>query len=190
MQGMSSAGTPAMGNPSPIVRKAWFTRTFTFDLEPWMMPNVIERLRGTHARLAERLAGLPGEVLTRGPAPGKWSIQENVGHLLDLETLWMARLSESLAGAKGLTAADVTNKKTHEARHGEKDFRRLLDEFRRERARYVAALEPLGEAQVVMGGLHPRLQVPMRIIDQAFFVAEHDDHHLAGIREMLGPRSA
>jgi uncharacterized damage-inducible protein DinB len=170
---------------SPIPRKAWFTRTFAFDLEPWMMPNVIERLRGTHARIAERLAGVPKEVLRRAPAPGKWSIQENVGHLLDLETLWMARLKESLAGAAHLTAADVTNKKTHEARHGERDFASLLDAFRAERDVYVAALEPLRSEQVVMGGMHPRLQVPMRIIDQAFFVAEHDDHHLAGIREML-----
>jgi uncharacterized damage-inducible protein DinB len=175
-----------MSNSSAIARKAWFTRTFTFDLEPWMMPNLIERLRGTHARLAERLAGVPREVLTRAPAPGKWSIQENVGHLADLEALWMKRLQESLAGAKDLTAADVTNKKTHDARHGEKGFREVLEQFRRERAGYVAALEPLGEKQVAMGGLHPRLEVPMRIIDQAFFVAEHDDHHLAAIREMLG----
>jgi hypothetical protein len=29
--------------------------------------------------------------------------------------------------------------------------------------------------------LHPRLMKPMKIIDLAFFVAEHDDHHLAQI---------
>jgi uncharacterized damage-inducible protein DinB len=175
----------SISSPNPIARKAWFTRTFAFDLEPWMMPNVIERLRGTHARLAERLEAVPGDVLKQAPAPGKWSIQENVGHLLDLETLWMARVHETLAGAKDLTAADVTNEKTYEARHGEHDFRGILAAFRAERGRYVAALERLDASQVALIGLHPRLKVPMRIIDQAFFVAEHDDHHLAGIREML-----
>jgi hypothetical protein len=27
--------------------------------------------------------------------------------------------------------------------------------------------------------LHPRLKMPMRLVDHLFFVAEHDDHHLA-----------
>jgi predicted short-subunit dehydrogenase-like oxidoreductase (DUF2520 family) len=31
----------------------------------------------------------------------------------------------------------------------------------------------------VRTSLHPRLKRPMRLIDLCFFVAEHDDHHLA-----------
>jgi hypothetical protein len=31
---------------------------------------------------------------------------------------------------------------------------------------------------------HPRLQTPMRLIDHLYFVAEHDDHHLARIWEL------
>jgi hypothetical protein len=27
--------------------------------------------------------------------------------------------------------------------------------------------------------LRPRLKTPMRLVDHLFFVAEHDDHHLA-----------
>jgi|GEM_PF-4393916 len=34
--------------------------------------------------------------------------------------------------------------------------------------------------------LHPRLKTPMRIVDLAYFVAEHDDHHLSRIRELVG----
>jgi hypothetical protein len=33
--------------------------------------------------------------------------------------------------------------------------------------------------------LHPRLKQPMRLVDHLYFVAEHDDHHLATIREMM-----
>jgi hypothetical protein len=32
---------------------------------------------------------------------------------------------------------------------------------------------------------HPRLKTPMRLVDHLYFVAEHDDHHLARIRELL-----
>jgi hypothetical protein len=32
--------------------------------------------------------------------------------------------------------------------------------------------------------LRPRLQQPMRLVDRLYFVAEHDDHHLARIWEL------
>lgn len=32
---------------------------------------------------------------------------------------------------------------------------------------------------------HPRLQIIMRPVDVAYFAAQHDDHHIASIREYL-----
>jgi hypothetical protein len=32
---------------------------------------------------------------------------------------------------------------------------------------------------------HPRMRTPMTLVDHAFFVAEHDDYHLARITELL-----
>ena len=52
-----------------IERTRWFDRTFTFDLPLWMYPNVVERLRGTPARVAERLAAYPPGLRTRRDAP-------------------------------------------------------------------------------------------------------------------------
>jgi hypothetical protein len=33
--------------------------------------------------------------------------------------------------------------------------------------------------------VHPRLKAPMRLVDHLFFMAEHDDHHLAIIWGMI-----
>ncbi len=172
-----------------IPRQPWFERLFPHGLEAHLFPGILERLRGTPARLAARLLSLPRELCTWQPAPGTWSIQANAGHLADLEPLWLARLRETLAGQATLSAADVTNKKTHEARHDQRDLGGILEDFRRARGALVEALEPLREEQVLQGALHPRLQQPMRVIDQAFFVAEHDDAHLARISEILRQRS-
>jgi hypothetical protein len=38
---------------------------------------------------------------------------------------------------------------------------------------------------LVRTAVHPRLGAPMRLIDHALFVADHDDHHLAAITELL-----
>jgi hypothetical protein len=33
---------------------------------------------------------------------------------------------------------------------------------------------------------HPRLQKPMRVVDMLFFAVEHDEHHVARVRELAG----
>jgi uncharacterized damage-inducible protein DinB len=33
--------------------------------------------------------------------------------------------------------------------------------------------------------VHPRLNQPMRLIDSLYFVAEHDDHHIAAMSNLL-----
>src|SRR4051794_12598014 len=91
----------------------WFDRRFAFDLPAAMFPLVVERLRGTPARIEDKVRGLSPEVLTRRDGDA-WSIQEQVGHLLDLDELHTGRLDDFLAGAAVLRAADLTNRKTQE----------------------------------------------------------------------------
>jgi uncharacterized damage-inducible protein DinB len=163
-----------------INKTRWFDRKFQFDLPLDRFPDVVERLRGTPPRLAERTANLPLEILVRRDGSA-WSIQEQVGHLLDLEPLWSTRIDELLAGAHLLSAADLQNRKTHEANHNADAIDNLLKRFKTERDRIVGKLEHLEESDVARSALHPRLAQPMNMLDLAFFVAEHDDHHLARI---------
>jgi len=162
----------------------WFERKFNFDYPAAKLPEHLERLRGTAARLEERVRGLSRDILTRRDSKG-WSIQENVGHLLDLSHLPMRRIEEILAGQTMLCAADVTNRKTHEADHNARPIADLLAEFRAERAKLVARFEQLSEADWSKSGVHPRLKQPMRIVDIAYFDAEHDDYHIARIGELI-----
>ena len=53
------------------------------------------------------------------------------------------------------------------------------------RLRRPADADPETAAEQERTALHPRLGLPMRAVDHAFFVAEHDDHHLARITELL-----
>lgn len=163
---------------------AWFERRFKFDLPLWMYPNVLERLRGTPARLEDRLLNLPRELLIRRDGD-KWSIQEHAGHLLDLEALETVRLEDYAAGRETLTPADLQNRKTYEAGHNSKEIREILTAFRAERTEFVARLEALDAEFLERSAIHPRLKTSMRVIDLAFFKAEHDDHHLARISELI-----
>lgn len=165
-------------------RVNWFDREFSFDLPVWMYPNIVERLRGAPARVEDRVGSLSRDILTRRDGD-KWSIQEHVGHLLDLEPLEMLRLEDYAAGREILQAADLQNRKTYEANHNTASVENILSAFRAERMEFVRRLEQLDEEFILRAAIHPRLKTKMRVLDLAFFKAEHDDHHLARITELI-----
>ena len=162
----------------------WFERKFTFTFPVEHFPNICARLRGTPARLEELVRGRPRDVLVEKPE-GKWSAQEHAGHLLDLEALWLARVEDYAAGRAMLTAADLSNRGTHEANHNAHDLEGILGKFRRARRKLLERVCDLPAERLSRTIPHPRLQQPMRLVDHLYFVAEHDDHHLARIWEIL-----
>ena len=162
---------------------AWFERKFEFSFPAENCPTLLVRLRGTPVRLEEIARGCPREILVQ-KRQGKWSAQEHSGHLLDLEALWIARVDDFIADGAELTAADLQNRKTHEADHNTRPLAQILADFRCARLELVNRVEAVDPGLFVRTLLHPRLKTPMRLVDHLYFVAEHDDHHLAQIWEL------
>lgn len=161
----------------------WFDRTFEFNFPVEAFPNIVERVRGTPARLEEMVRALPPGILTMQQGDA-WSVQEHVGHLHDLDELHEGRLADYNANLDTLRPADLTNRKTHEADHNAASIEDLLDAFRAARMSFVAQLDAMDLDMAGRTALHPRLQKQMRVVDLAYFVAEHDDHHLAEITRL------
>ncbi|HTW57953.1 MAG TPA: DinB family protein [Terriglobales bacterium] len=162
----------------------WFERKFDFSFPLELYPNVLIRLRGAPARLEEMVRDHPAKILIRKENQ-KWSAQEHAGHLADLEPLWLARLEDFTTGGAELTVADLKNQKTHNANHNARSLDEILREFREARSRLVSRSEQMDSAQFGRTMLHPRMKTPMRLVDHLYFVAEHDDHHLARIWELI-----
>jgi|SRR5271154_4286875 len=165
----------------------WFERKFEFSFPAELCPNLLARLRGTPARLEEVLRGRSRDILIRKPQ-GKWSAQENAGHLLDLEPLWLARVDDYVAESAQLTVTDLQNRKTDEANYNAHPLETILAGFRIARAKLLNRAGELDSSLFSRAIPHPRLKMPMRLVDHLYFVAEHDDHHLARIWELItGP---
>ena len=164
-------------------RELWFERSFDFTLPVSRFPSLLERLRGTPVRLEERTQTLPARLLTQR-YEGRWSVQENVGHLVDLEPLWLRRAQQIFANESELAPTDLANRRTHEANHNARQLIDLLSEFRDLRTSFVQLLATADPAILARTAIHPRLRTSMRLIDLALFVADHDDHHLAAITEL------
>lgn|GEM_PF-5991317 len=62
---------------------------------------------------------------------------------------------------------------------------RFLETFRTQRAESVRRIEALEASDFDKSALHPRLEVPMRLVDSLTFFAEHDDYHLARISDLI-----
>ncbi|WP_262911042.1 DinB family protein [Tenacibaculum ovolyticum] len=161
----------------------WFDRRFDFSLEQNIFPSIIERLSGTAIRLKTKIEQIPTQLLEIKPDE-KWSIKENIGHLIDLEPIWLGRLDDIMKNKIYLRSADLENQKTDSAQHNKTDTDVLLSQFQESREFTLNNLIELKEQDVYKTALHPRLETPMRIMDLFLFVADHDDHHLARITEL------
>lgn len=162
----------------------WFERKFEFTFPVEQYPNLIIRLRGTPARLEEMLRGRPHDTLIK-KLDNKWSAQEHAGHLLSLESLWLARVEDFLKGGDTLTAADLSNRGTDEANYNARPSADILAAFRKARLVLVDRAAEFEPELFSRSMLHPRLKQPMRLVDHLYFVAEHDDHHLATMWALL-----
>ena len=172
-----------------IERSRWLERDFAFGLPVSRFPDVLERLRGTPACLEDRLDGSQPALLSARPGDS-WSIQENVGHLLLVEELWDGRLDDFLAGAEALRPAGYDATPVETARFNQRPVEDLLAAFRSARLRHVGRLGDLDLSDVGRTALHPRLKRTVNVLDMMLFAAEHDDHHLARITQILAnPRA-
>ncbi len=167
-----------------VRRTPWLERKFATDLPPEMFPNLLERLRGTPARVEDRLRDLSPDILTARHGDS-WSILDNVGHLLQVEALWSARLDDFEARRTELTAARFESWRVAEAQFNRRTARALCDSFRVARRSLVGRLEQLDDRVLQVVARHPRLDRPMRVVDLMLFIAEHDDHHLVTISNLL-----
>jgi hypothetical protein len=158
----------------------WIERKFNFDYPVGLFPCIVERLRGTPARLDEIVKSLPPEILTVR-VDDKWSIQENIGHLINVEVLHTGRLNDYRANAEVLRGADMTNRSTYQADYNSLEIDSVLSSFRKVRMDFVRQLEEMDEAAASRSARHPRLDKSMRVVDMALFAAEHDDQHMAVI---------
>jgi len=161
----------------------WVNRKWELGISSDLFPMTVSRLRGAPARLEELMLGVEGDILTKkfGKA---WSIKEEIGHLCLVEGLWLGRMDDYRDKKESLRPA-VMDPKLKEIDFNGMPLEKLLEDFRTARREFVSQLEKLEKEDAEMSAHHPRLNKPMRMVDHVYFAAEHDDHHLAKIYDLV-----
>jgi len=165
-------------------RQKWFDKKFQFELSHNEYELILSRLNENPELISNLVSLLPVAILTKKVDNG-WSIQENVGHFIDLEELHTGRIDDFTAGKETLRPADLNNKKTDEANHNNENINDLLKKLKSAREDFVSKMKNLDAKILKRSSIHPRLNQPMRPIDMAQFVLEHDERHIETIKELM-----
>ena len=157
----------------------WFERNFNFGSPKGMLPFFIERLEGTVVRIEKKIEGISEEILSIR-LDNKWSVKENIGHLAEVDEIANKRISEMLAGTSPMTPAVFEPRPYYEW-----PIVKVVGYFKECRNKNIERYRDLKPDDLESSSLHPRLKVMMTPVDLALFDAEHDDHHLVRINEIL-----
>jgi hypothetical protein len=157
----------------------WFERNLKFGYPIEMLPFYLERLNGTILRLKAKVKGISNEVLTH-KQNNKWSIKQNIGHLAEVDLIANKRIDEMIACVSVMWPAVFEPQDYNPWPIGE-----VLNFFETKRLQNISKYQSLTKEDLVKSSHHPRLKVPMTPVDLAWFDAEHDDHHLVKINEII-----
>ncbi len=162
----------------------WTDRRFETGKSEQDFATALGRLAHTPLRLGHLLGTAAEPLLSHKPG-GKWSVKEQIGHLLVMESLWIARLDDLVMGREVLRPWNGTNADTDAADFNNQQADAILNEFASIRHAMVDYLKELQPRCLALSAWHERLERRFSLADHVSFMADHDDHHAEAITQRL-----
>ena len=130
-------------------------------------------------RLEQKIKGQSEKLLSE-KINDKWSVKQNIGHLAEVDEIANKRMDEMISSVAVMSPAVFEPKD-----YNPWPIEKVLDYFRKTRYKNLNKYKSLSEGDLTKSSLHPRLKVHLTPVDLAWFDAEHDDHHLVKINEII-----
>ena len=150
-------------------------------LPPGDILEILERQKDQLRRLAANVAA---DQETFRYAPGKWSLREVVGHLIDAERVFSYRALRFSRGDETPLAGFDENFYVAHARFDDRTLQSLIDELILLRSANVLLFRELAPEDLARVGVANTYPVSVRAL--AFILAGHLHHHLGILRERYG----
>lgn len=137
--------------------------------------DVLEILATQLADTVELLGGVPAEREITGYAPGKWSVREVVGHLIDVERMFVHRaLAIAREDPSALPSFDQDDY-ARSSNANERHLSELTDEWMAVRSSSVALFQSFTDEMWLRRGIASDVEFTVRTFP--FIVAGHELHH-------------
>ena len=154
------------------------------DLVPGGVTNILNHLKMQGQGTLTLMRGLDDKAGESRYAPGKWTVKEVVGHLIDTERVFAFR---ALWIARGALEPQPGMDENTWAETGGAGRRRMAELWREQhvcRTDHLYLLKSLDADAVARRGTANGVEVSVRAIP--WIIAGHEKHHLNVLRERYG----
>jgi hypothetical protein len=141
--------------------------------------------------LADQIGGTLGQLRKvseadslKRYAPGKWSVREAVGHMIDTERVFAYRALRFARNDRTNLPGFEQDDYVAAANFDRRPWANLLEEFAAVRASTLLMFRGLGEEAWTREGVANGN--PMSVRAAAYVIAGHELHHMKVLREMYG----
>ena len=143
--------------------------------------DIVDILRAQRDETARLIAGIDERKASHRYAPGKWTVAELLGHVIDTERVFTYR---AVAFARGdRTPLPSMDQEVWAAgsNAAARTLKSLLEEYQAVRAATIALFGSLGEREFARDGVASDNRVTVRGL--AWITAGHERHHMKILRE-------
>ncbi len=148
------------------------------------LKQLLDSAEKSPEQIARSVAGLPANVMQYKPAPDKWSIQEILAHLADMEILYAYRLRQMLADKEPTIAPIDQNDWAKNLGYTETSPPELVAQYALMRRSTLRLLRRLHAADLDKGAYHPEHKRKVSVAELVQMMAGHGPNHLAQIERL------
>ena len=146
--------------------------------------DILEILEGQKDQLRHLAATLTADRETFRYAPGKWSVREVLGHVIDAERVFSYRALRFSRGDETPLPAFDENFYVANARFDDRTLQSLIEEMVLLRSANVLFLRELSPEELARVGVANTYPVSVRAL--VFILAGHLQHHFNVLRDRYG----
>jgi hypothetical protein len=161
--------------------KTEYAATFENSIRQVPEGNVLEILESQIGETVRFLDGLPEEKADHCYAPGKWSIKEVVGHLIDSERIMTYRALRFARGDETPLPGYEENDYAENANFDKLSLKVITDELRAVRLSSLYLFRSFDDEMWIRKGKASGFDFSVRTIP--YQVVGHEIHHMKIIRE-------
>lgn len=142
---------------------------------------IVETLRSQIAGTTALLGALPESKGDHRYEPGKWSVKEVLGHLIDSERIFSYRALRFARADETALPGFEQDLYVPAGAFGRRTLRSLLDEFGVVREATVHLFEHLDDEALSRSGIAAEVRMSARAL--AWIIAGHERHHVGVLRQ-------
>jgi len=135
------------------------------------------RLKTQYLALSEIVKHMDEQKLNAHPGPGKWSIRDNIAHLVTYQPVFIGRMHQILKGDSPAFSAYRADDEADFIAAREWPLTDLVSKLYGNRRQILELITNLPDDQLSLKGTHPKYGT-LNIVDWTEFFLLHEAHHL------------